>query len=74
MTNTARKINPYRRMLTDSEAARIHGGGVLDICTHPRKYKTGNYKKTKIEFFWWVSVELCCPDCGEILWNKHIEF
>ena len=26
MTNTARKINPYRQMLTNSEAARVQGG------------------------------------------------
>lgn len=74
MTNTAKTINSTRHMLTDSQAARIHGGALIDECTHPHAYKTGNYKKTKIEFFWWVSVESLCPDCGKRLWDKHIEF
>ena len=79
MTLTARTINPYvagmkRRELTMTEAERITGGGIFDVCTHPRKYKTGNYKKTKIEFFWWVSNEFYCPDCGFKNWQGHIEF
>lgn len=76
MTNTAKKINHYvtKKELTISEAARVTGGDVFDVCTHPKHYRTGNYKKTKYGFFWWVSVESYCPDCGLSFWNSHIEF
>ena len=76
MTNTVKKINSYakREALTISEAVRVTGGDNFDFCTHPREYRTGNYKKTRIVFFWWVKVESYCPDCGCRHWDVHIEF
>ena len=76
MTNTARKINPYakRKTHTISEAARATGVDAFDVCLHPKEYRTGNYKKTKIGFFWWGSIEFYCPECGYEHWQPHIEF
>jgi len=65
MTNTVRKINPYSRMLTNSETARIHGGDAsMEGCSHCNQYKTGNYRKKKIGFIWSIDEEYYCPNCG----------